>query len=128
MCGPDFLLQSEDKRPKNPVIIKDKAFEELVKNPVLAIHALVNSNDLQEKPDIGQVFDCERFGELRLLLRVSARVLRAVKSFKRLRNGKSSSPLNQEKELTAEEINEAEVYWIKSVQKTASGREILYLW
>ena len=38
-----------------------------------------------------------------------------------------SSPLNQEKDVTAEQIDEAEVYWIKSVQKTAFGREILYL-
>ncbi|CAB4008333.1 Hypothetical predicted protein [Paramuricea clavata] len=74
----------------------------------------------------GFVVNIKNGSNLNSLLRVTAYVFRAIKYFKQQGKDKSSR-LAKQVELTAEEINEAEICWIKSVQTTAFDKKPAYL-
>ena len=68
---------------------------------------------------LSNVLQCEAVSSLERLLRVTALVLKFVKLLKaKCRGNKEEKP-----ELTSEDIEEAELYWIKEVQQSLKCKE-----
>ena len=115
--GPEFLYLSKPEWPKNPVTIdSETAKEEIVKKPTKVTHSLTTAIKENNGSNVTQIIDCERFGNLKRLFRVTAYVLRFIKG---LKEKKSTG-----KELTAPEIETAETLWIKSIQSTNFYKEL----
>ena len=71
-----------------------------------------------------EVIDCQQFGTLSCLLRVTAHVLRAIQLFKR-----SPSKLsNRSSELSPTELADAEGLWLISVQSTQPNDRSFLVW
>ena len=125
--GPKFLYLPESEWPENRTTqYEDEVgLKEIVKNPPATVHSLVNSSASVSEKKIDQTIDINRFHDLTKLLRVTALVVKAVKSFKGQVNDK-----NTEKErirLNAADLKEAEHLWIRSVQGSAFSKEIAFL-
>lgn len=71
---------------------------------------------------VKEVIDCQRFGTLSRLVRVTAYVLRAIQLFKR------SSLTNYSPELSPTELADAEKLWIISVQNTLPNDRCFLSW
>ena len=103
--GPGFLYLPEDERPEKPSITNaDDIERECLKVQVSCTAAKVE----------GDVIDCERFSSWRRLVRVTAYVLRFIQNLrncvKKLKADFQLSPLS------VQELDEAEIYWIKRAQ------------
>ena len=89
--------------------INDDALIEMVKRPPEVIHVLTTKEADPDEVDIAKVIDVKRYSKLTRLLHVTAYVLRFV----RIVRGRSQQTTS---ELNANEINEAEILWIKSLE------------
>ena len=94
--------------------------QEIVKHPASVSHSLVTTRSEGQSVDLGQIIDIERY----------AYVLRFI------RNAKKNTPDGQAhkipreprtKELNAQELNQAEKHWIKTVQKASFAKELDFL-
>ena len=126
--GPKFLYLPQSEWPENRTTQSEDevALKEVVKNPPATVHSLVNSSASVLEKKIDQTIDINRFHDLTKLLRVTALVLKAVKSFQ----GQVNDKTNTEKEpikLNAADLKEAEHLWIRSVQGSAFSKEITFL-
>ena len=126
--GPKFLYLPESEWPENRTTQSEDevVLKEVVKNPLAIVHSQVNSSASVSEKKIDQTIDINRFHDLTKLLRVTALVLKAVKSFK----GQVNDKKNTEKEpirLNAADLKEAEHLWIRSVQGSAFSKEIAFL-
>ena len=103
--GPPFLLLPEDEWPceVESHFSDDVAYQELAKNPsefthVVAVHS-------KSAPNLE--IDCKRYSSLTRLLCVTSHVFRSVR---------------------AEDLQHAEVSWIRHIQATSFVKELEYLW
>ena len=105
--------------------VDDKASKELVKNPPSLVHGLTASNESKDHVDISKIIDCERFSNLNKLLQVKAYLFRFIHRCK----NKSRSPIASSKvpvmELTSEEVKEAELIRVKSIQLSTLAKAII---
>ena len=116
-----FLLLPEDEWPceVESHFSDDVAYQELVKNPsefthVVAVHS-------KSAPNLEAIIDCKRYSSLTRLLRVTSHVFRIVNAFRQ----NVDNPDNQ---LRAEDLQHAEVSWIRHIQATSFAKELEYLW
>ena len=82
--GPEFLKKTKEAWPKDPQPTdrdEELAHEEIVKKPPLIIHSLVSQSS--ERRRIDKVIDCTRYSCKVRLLRVTATVLKVVKTSRR---------------------------------------------
>ena len=124
--GPPFLKSCEDEWPNlvDPQP-SDTIIAELTKTSAQDTHVLASvSGSLVV--NLTNIIDCQRFGDLRALLRVTAQVLRFLE---RCRGSplKVSSVQYSNLELEAAELERAEMLWVRSIQIEAFHREIQYL-
>ena len=97
--------------------------KELRKNPPPTIHVLaVNSGSIYK---LDLIFDVKRFSKLNLLFRVTARVFRFITNLKMQTANKNQSV--HIGELSSEELNNAELYWLQHIQSQAFEQEYRYL-
>jgi len=123
--GPKFLWLKETQWPKAETTRCETALIELLKRPPTVTHSLVGSSKpirVVESNDLDALIDCNRFSKLLRLLRVTAYVLRYVRNIKLRLRVKNSTERNckqfqPNKELTAVEIDEAELLWTRTVQE-----------
>lgn len=126
--GPKFLYLPKSKWPENRATqSKDEVtLQEVVMKPPAIVHSLVNTLvNMPEKKKIDQTIDINRFHDLAKLLRVTALVVKAVRSF----NSQVTNKESTEKErmrLNAADLKEAEQLWIRSVQGSAFSKEIAF--
>ena len=117
--GPCFLYKSEAEWPKTEAtVMSEEATAEEVKNPVTQTHVMTTVQSENEEPtaNIQAIMDCNRYSSKTKLLRVTALVRRFVKlSTKR------------GTQVDAEEMRDAEILWLKSVQSTVFKHELKLL-
>lgn len=80
-------------------------------------HALLASESM---PTVGKILNCKDYDSLSHLLRVTARVLKAVRTFK--------SSVQLPATLTPEELAEAERLWLLHAQKQLTGEKSFPAW
>ena len=130
--GPDFLFQSEDQWPTNPekgtIDNDDDVLCEAVKGPTDVVRSLPANTSEEPKvirANISEVIDIDRFGNLKKLLRVTVYVWRFVNALKKAKqHDKGSRDL---KFLSASEIEQAEIMWLRSVQELSFAKESEFL-
>ncbi|XP_044165233.1 uncharacterized protein LOC122949165 [Acropora millepora] len=126
--GPNFLYLHESEWPENRTTQSEdeEAQQEVVKNPPVTVHSLVNALASVSEKKIDQIININRFHDLTKVLRVTALVLKAVKSFKSQVTDKKST-VKERMRLSPSDIKEAEHLWIRSVQAAAFSKEIAFL-
>ena len=124
---PKILVPSQSEWPENQTTQSEDevALKEVVKNPPATVHSLVNSLASASEKKIDQPININRFHDLTKLLRVTALVLKAVKSFKGQVNDKNTK--KERIRLNAADLKEAEHLWIRSVQGSPFSKEITFL-
>ncbi|KAL9954863.1 hypothetical protein ACROYT_G042448 [Oculina patagonica] len=119
--GPKFLRLSRDHWPESPqtsALSENKeALQEVVKNPISVTHSLVTTESEDHSVNLSQVIDIERYSSVTRLLRVTAYILRFIC------NAKKSIP----RDLNAQELNQAEMLWVKTVQTASFAKELEFL-
>jgi len=101
----------------------DIVSKEIMKNPPSTTHVLTVSGKSSVKLDT--VIDVMRFSKLNLLLRVTARVFHFVTILKHWATNNKQSISNRE--LSPEELNNAEFHWLRHVQSHLFKCEYQYL-
>lgn len=94
--------------------------------PPAIVHSLVNTLVSMPEKKIDQTIDINRFRDLTKLLRVTALVVKAVKSFKSQVTNKKSTE-KERMRLNAADLKEAEQLRIRSVEGSAFSKEIAFL-
>ena len=124
--GPEFLRNSHSEWPRSvdAKADNDEAMIELVKAPLQVTHSLLNTQEHSTQVNFAAIIDPKKCSSLTRLLPISAYVLRFINKLKSNLSGAASKPV---KDLSASEINEAETYWIKSVQASNFGAELDFL-
>ena len=113
--GPDWLRQSEENWPKKiSVTIPNK--EVLREKRHKQVNCLVTTTT-------EVVIDPHKYNKMRKLIRVTAYLKRFINNCKSKKAGK---PVNLD-ELTAEELQVAETYWLKQVQEEYYHEELTRL-
>ena len=129
--GPKFLKMTRDHWPESPQTSDNEdALQEVTKNPVSVTHSLVTAESEGQSVDLSQVIDIERYSSVTRLLRITAYILRFVRNAKERVSNRETRKTPREpprKELNAQELNEAELLWIKTVQKASFAKEIEFL-
>lgn len=121
--GPPFLCTSEDWPQDQPTIeANETALAELIKNPPEETHTLTSSEYTAEI-NLLNIINCDRFSNLNSMLRVTAYMLRFVNKIKRrlLRHVEDNE---ENDELKASTLEQAESLWIRTVQAKAFSSEI----
>ena len=116
---PDFLKESKDKWPQDPLRSSsdnDEAYTEMMKNLAPIVHSLpgLSMNGLL---NIEEVIDPQTYSTKVKLLLVTAFVVRFIKKCRK-------QPCTRSVELTVDELKEAEKTWIRCIQSTAFVEEI----
>ena len=131
--GSKFLKLLRDHWPTSPqtktLFDNENVRQEIVKHPASVMHSLVTTKSEYQSVDFGQIIDIERYSSVTGLFRVTAYILRFT------RNAKASTPDNEtrkiarepRKELDAEEVNQAEKLWIRTVQNASFAEELDFL-
>ena len=119
--GPDFLQQPKEQWPVEHQTTQDDdklAFTELVKNPPSVSYSLTTHSDMARKSvHLEKIIDLTRFSTKKRVVRVTATVLRFVKRTQGKR-------LEYPPQLQAEELREAELLWIQSIQNSTFENEL----
>ena len=104
--------------------------QEIVKHPASVTHSLVTTRSEGQSVDLSQVIDIERYSSVTRLFRVTTYVLRFIRNAKKNTLGGQAHKIPRElrtKELNAQELNQAETQWIKTVQKASFAKELDFL-
>ena len=129
--GPCFLQSTEDQWPEDPLIPNniEAVNSELVKNQPNVYHSLVtNDPDIKEtRVQLDKVIECNKFSSLTRLLRVTSYVLRFIYNLKKSVPGEHTHDKHLSKELTASEIEHAEILWLRTIQASSFTEEIVFL-
>ena len=129
--GPQFLQLSEDDWPNMTLFDScEEAQLEIMKTPVS--HSFVTSVTMASDlgyPTLDKVIDCKRFSSLIKLLHVTVYVLRFVNRLKKHSTDSNSSSTDHSSLFvpSADEINVAELYWMKSIQFNRFQAELIFL-
>ena len=126
--GPQFLYLPETEWPENRTTqSKDEVvLNEVVNKAQATVHSLVSTSASLPERNIDQIVDINRFCNLTKLLRVTALMIKAAKSFK---NQVAKVKIAEKEQLTlsAVELKEAECCWIQSVQGSFFFKEMAFL-
>ena len=125
--GPEFLNHSPEYWPQEPqksyIDNEEKALAEIKKTSPTIVYSMANPsiNNDHESSNIGDIIDINRYSTRLKLFRVTATVRRYAKEWRNPRHKFESA------ELTAQELQEAEILWIKTVQEHEFQHELSYL-
>ena len=133
--GPSFLCLPKDEWLQDQPTIEtnEPMLTELVKNPPEVTRILTTSQDHLTQINLSQIINCDRFSTLDRLLRVTAYVLKFVRTIKKSLckeanvNKEEVSEFECHNELNARALNQCEVLWICTVQAHANKNKISYL-
>ena len=129
--GPSFFQQPEEEWPK-PQYWKtvleesDQVLCEVKKNVPEITHATLNTSEDDPPTKVGTIIDSTRYSSSTKLLRIPAFVLKFIAKLKNRMKSQKKRKLVP-KEVTALDINNAEIVWINSVQLSSFETEIRYL-
>ena len=106
--------------------------QEIVKHPASVTLSLVTTRSEGQSVDLNQIIDIERYSRVTRLFRVTAYVLRFIRYAKKNTRSPGGQPHKiprerRTKELSAQELNQAETQWIKTVQKASLAKELDFL-
>ena len=109
--GPEFLKKPVSEWPNPPMICdKRETEQELLKNtPILVHFLLLNASEDGGRADLDAIIDIQRYSRKLKLLRVTGWVFKLDQTV--------------DKNVTAIELTEAELKWLKSIQQVAFGTE-----
>ena len=126
--GPSFLQQPEEEWPKPQTVLEEsnQVLCEVKKNVPEITHAMLNTSEEDPPTKVETIIDNTRYSSLTKLLRITAFVLKFVAKLKNRMKSQERRELVP-KELTALDINNAEIVWINSVQLSSFENEIRYL-
>ena len=117
--GPTFLREPSNLRPETPCTsAPNTTSEELVKHTAAITHSLATAalnRTLNE--NLEEIMDIERYGSKLRLLRITVYVLKFIRLLRGDRGAVKS------KELKAEDLNFAEVTWVRGVQAHSFATE-----
>ena len=120
--GPLFLSKPPENWPVDPQPTRNdqaQASLELLKNPPLVTHSLSGpARSTNSVIIIEKIIDIGRYSSKIKLLRITARVLRFINRVRK----KSFDLLSLK--LTADEVHEAEVLWIRRIQSSVFSEEM----
>ena len=130
--GPEFLFLPKSDWPNSHELDDTREAEsELIKEAPVILHTFAITGGRTTPYKLQHIIDCNRFSLLNKLLRTTAYVIRFVKKLLNKINPRSHLTSQCEVDSsslpTVEEINEAEEYWIKSIQGESFIAEIRYL-
>lgn len=130
--GPKFLQLPESEWPHDQSVTgtNNEAMFELVKHPPEVTHVLAASEGNPAKINLCEIIKCEEFGTRNSLLRVTAYVLRFINKVRRKTRQHDEIPEEctvRNEQLSADEINHAETYWIRTIQSNSFTSEINFL-
>ena len=121
--GPSWLthnyLDDEEDELQMPV----ESLEEMKSKDRKIVHSMMTAHETSI--DLGQVICCTDFSNLNRLLRITAYVMKFVNILKH-KVKKLKTPLNLE--LTATDISDAEILWIREAQKILLEEEKFSVW
>jgi len=119
--GPDFLRNSTTNWPTiESYDLNQEAQMEMVKNITPITLSLVTNSSTFVCQSIKEVMDCKKYAGLNRLLRVTSYVIRFIKKCRKQTT--SFDPF-----ISPCEMNQSELLWIKSVQRSIFACEIQYL-
>ena len=101
-----------------------------MKNPVSVTHSLTTTGSEEHSVNLSQLIDIERYSSVTRLLRMTAYILRFIRNAKKSvsHHETHKSPQQSLKgELNAQELNQAEMLWIKIVQTASFAKELEFL-
>ena len=120
--GPEFLKCPADMWPKLPhltSLVDEAALTEIFKTLLAVTQSLVSLTDIPfSLAKIELIMDCSRYSTMVKLWRVTALVLRFVRKLKQEINDRGTELLS------ADDLREAKILWIKSIQATAFSEDI----
>lgn len=102
-----------------------QVLQEAKKNAPEITHSMANTSSDNPVANVETIIDSTRYSTLTKLLRVTALVMKFISNVKNRVKSKENRDLVQ-RELTASEINDAEIAWIKSVQANPFENQIRY--
>ena len=113
--GPAFLTSSEQEEESDDQSVEDDVAEEEIK---VREHLTVQLAT-EEHEAVEQVLDLQRYSKLKTVLRITAWIKRFTDN--------TRSTTKRSGELTAEELLQAEKYWIKSTQHQTFSQDVTLL-
>ena len=123
--GPEFLCLPRSEWPSVPPLDDcEEAQSELIKSAPVISHTFARS---VTPCKLQEVIDCKHFSTLDKLLKVTAYVIRFKKKLNCLNTSSPTQGVANSCLLTAEEIKESEMYWIKAIQQESFSAEIKHL-
>lgn len=129
--GPQFLQQPEEMWPVTSTSsVEDDlhATKETVKVPVPTTHIFTNTRGVSSNINVVQrvdkVMTCQNYNNLSRLLRITAYVLRFINNSKKRRKDKLQESNKVQIIPTADEIQQAELQWVLSIQLDSFSKEI----
>ena len=132
--GPKFLKLVREHWPESPqtsaLSDDEEALQEVLKSPVSVTHSLVTTESEDHSINLSQVIDIERYCSVTRLFRVTAYLLRFIGNAKNSVSNRETHKLpehSSKRELNAQELNQAEMLWIKTVQKASFAKELEFL-
>ena len=132
--GPEFLKLEKDRWPTSPqtgTLLDNKdALQEVVKKHVSVTHSLVTADSEDQSVNLSQVIDIEQYSSVTRLLHITAYVLQFIRNAKKRVSDRATRKGPREplrKELNAQELNQAEILWLKTVQKVSLAKELEFL-
>jgi hypothetical protein len=125
--GPQFLKSSEEEWPTMDTtksITTESADSEVLKTTPRVYHSLSTTSTMKQehsRVQLDELIDCNKFSNLNKLLRVTAYVLRFLRNLKSRVSARKPTKMKTDltihtELLKGEEINEAEICWIRTVQ------------
>ena len=101
-----------------------------MKNPVSVTRSLTTTGSEEHSVNLSQVIDIERYSSVTRLLRVTAYILRFIRNAKKSvshHETRKSPEQSSKGELNVQELNQAEMLWIKIVQTASFAKELEFL-
>ena len=108
--GPDWLREGEILNAQENTVMPEECISEM---KALDRKSTLNLLVTEERPSLSQILHCEQYSTIRRLLRVTAYVVKFVRLLKQKTQSSDTSPSTV---LTATEISDAEMLWVKEAQ------------
>ena len=128
--GLEFLQSPEDQWPRVDVFPPSEITEvEVVKRSGVITHVLVSSSGscVDQQVSLEEIIDCTKYSNFNKLLRVTGFVLKFKLLLQKCQQGKGLRSLVYKSHLTGEDMDVAELLWLRSIQTKSFSSELLYL-
>jgi len=124
-AGPQFF-QQEEQSWLTPEVCEstDEISNEMIKNsPPITLSMVTNTQCITQSA-VDEIIECIKYSNIHHLLRVTAHVVRFVRLLKARIKRDDSMELGP---ITASEINDSELMWIRAIQSKAFALEVQFI-